>query len=191
MSIELLMQILSSDDPSSLIKANEEYVFKVIPELAICKGFNQNNPWHVYDVYEHILKVLENVPENLTARLAALFHDVGKPEVYHADEQGIGHFFGHWEKSKEIFDKFASKYQIDAPLSATVSKLIYYHDINFAKLTQDEFNDIVLKFTSDEIKLLFAIKRADLLAQNPRFHTLLNDYDVQEAQTLSLMSLSS
>ena len=65
----------------------------------------QKNIWHVYDVYEHILHVIDGVPNNITLRLAALFHDIGKPFVYKEDENGVGHFYGHWNKSKEIFEK--------------------------------------------------------------------------------------
>ena len=92
MSINGLFSILLSEKPSILIKQNEEDIFKLIPELKRCKGFNQNNPWHPYDVYEHILHVVDNVDNDLILRLIALFHDIGKPEVYKEDEQGIGNF---------------------------------------------------------------------------------------------------
>ncbi len=185
MNIEFLEDILMSDTPSALIKDNEEQITVLIPELKRCKGFNQNSPWHIYDVYEHILKVVDLVPENKTVRFTALFHDVGKPEVYYADEKGIGHFFGHWERSAEIFEAFCKRQEVDADFASCVLDLIYYHDINFDKLTDEETEAILKKFDSEKLKLLFTVKRADLLAQNPEYHYLLANYEAQEKRALA------
>ena len=82
-----LFKILLSDKPSDRIKNNEKEIFEFIPELKDCKGFNQNNDWHVYDVYEHILHVVDYVEEDLILRLTALFHDIGKPLSYTEDSK--------------------------------------------------------------------------------------------------------
>lgn len=175
-----LYQIILSEKPSVLIKENEDYIFSLIPDLKKCKGFKQNNPWHIYDVYEHILHVIDGVPNNLNVRLAALFHDVGKPNTYTQDENGIGHFYGHWEKSVEIFNSFAEKYSLDDELKRSVANLIFYHDFNFEKVNQDILKKIKENFSLEEIELLFALKRSDLLAQTSQYHNLLENYDKQE-----------
>ena len=77
-----LIEILLSDDVYDKLKQNEEEVFLLLPELKICKGFAQNNDWHIYDVYEHILHVISETEKNIYLRLSALFHDIGKPYVY-------------------------------------------------------------------------------------------------------------
>ena len=186
MSIELLTDILSSENPMARLIENEEYVLSLIPELAVCKGFQQNNSWHIYDVYEHILRVVEGAPRDFKVRCAALFHDVGKPAVYHADENGVGHFYGHWEKSVEIFEAFAREHGLDGDFIASVSRLIHYHDINLAKLSERKLKGLVETLTAEELTLLFGIKRADLLAQNPIYHGLLADYDVLEARVMAM-----
>ena len=134
MSFKELCNILLSDKPSDNIRVREKELFSLIPELKICKGFNQNSEWHIYDVYEHILHVIDNFSPDILLRLAALFHDIGKPYSYKEDENGIGHFYGHWEVSQKIFNEFASKYNIDKNISDIVSNLIYYHDMNISKL---------------------------------------------------------
>ncbi len=188
--MDLLKHILMAEEPSSLLRANEQYVFSLIPELALCKGFQQNNPWHIYDVYEHILKVVDLVPAKYAIRLAALFHDVGKPAVYRADEQGIGHFYGHWERSLAIFKAFSEDHALAPAFSNTVAHLIYYHDINFGRMSDKELADTVAQLTEEELLMLFAIKRADLRAQNPVYHGLLADYDLQEARALAAKGAS-
>ena len=69
-----------------LIRENEEELFSFIPELGLCKGFNQNNKWHIYDVYEHILHVVSGVDKNKCVRIAAFFIKtvffIFSPKVY-------------------------------------------------------------------------------------------------------------
>lgn len=178
--MDKLYQIILSEKPSILIKENEDYIFSLIPDLKKCKGFNQNNPWHVYDVYEHILHVIDGVPNNLILRLVALFHDVGKPDTYTQDEKGIGHFYGHWVKSTDIFKAFAEQYSLDEELKRSVANLIFYHDISFENVDQDTLDKIRDTFSEKEIELLFTLKRSDLLAQAPQYHNLLGKYNEQE-----------
>ena len=185
MNIDELFSILLSDNPSERIKENEEEIFKLIPELKICKGFNQNNPWHIYDVYEHILHVIDNVDNNIVLRLCALFHDIGKPVVYTEDEKKIGHFYNHWIVSQDIFNRFSSKYNLDNELTKLVSNLIFYHDLNISKLNQDELNKLFEIFSIEQLKMLFEFKKADLLAQNKEYHYLLDDIEKQRKQILS------
>lgn len=185
MDKETLKFILTRDNPSLFIKDNEQWIFKFIPELKKCKGFNQNNIWHPYDVYEHTLHVIDNVENDYILRLTALFHDLGKPETYTEDENGVGHFYGHYQKSKEIFDEFASKQQYEESIRNITSTLIYYHDINIDKMTDEDF-EIMFKYLGrDNLIRLFKFKRADLLAQNEMFHEQkFQDYDRQEKYVL-------
>ena len=169
--------ILQETKPSDAIIKNEDAIFKLIPELKKCKGFNQNNPWHPYDVYNHILHVVDNVDNDLTLRLIALFHDIGKPETYTEDEKGIGHFKNHWLVSQNIFDYYAIKYDIINRKS--ISLLIKYHDYSLDKL-----EEIEKYFTNEELIMLFKIKKADLLAQSSKYHYLLNDIDKKEKELL-------
>ena len=185
MDINELYKIICSDKPSKLIKEKEELIFNMIPELKVCKGFEQNNIWHIYDVYEHILHVLDNVSPNVVMRLSALFHDIGKPVAYTVDENNVGHFYKHWEYSKEIFNSFAIKYNIDGEIIDKVSNLVYYHDKNIDKLSDSEIDEMVSIFGYEGIKNLYELKKADLLAQNSKFHYVLDKYKIQEEKLLN------
>lgn len=185
--LEFLIEILSNDKPSELIKRNEEKIFELIPELFVCKGFNQNNIWHIYDVYEHILHVVDGVDNNLILRMVALFHDVGKPFVYTEDENGIGHFYNHWNKSKEIFLEFIGGCAINKYFINIVSNLILYHDLNIDKLNDEEIVDLINILGKDGIDMLFNLKQSDLLAQNSEFHYLLDNYREQKTKIFNLI----
>lgn len=184
MTINDLYEILLSNNPSIQIKNNEKELFRLIPELEKCKGFNQNNDWHIYDVYEHILHVVDYVDNDIILRLAALFHDIGKPLVYKEDINGVGHFYGHWTKSQDIFDLFALTHGIDDNIGFMVSNLILFHDKNIGKLNDYDLNGLYKLFGYNGIELLFKLKDADLLAQNSKYHYLLNDYEEQKKKIL-------
>ena len=98
----------------------------------------------------------------------------------------------YWDKatfvkrSSLIFDEFANKNNIDEDTRLAVTKLIFYHDLNFGRFDDSQLDEITTKFNSDEIRMLYNLKRADILAQNEKFHALkLDEYDNQEEELLS------
>ncbi len=184
MTLEELYKILLSDDVIEKIKEHEQEIFEMIPELETCKGFKQNNPWHVYDVYEHILRVVEGVPKEKQIRLAALFHDVGKPQCHTTDSEGIDHFKGHWKYSLRFFLEFANNYYVDVNTVSLVSKLVFYHDYRFKNDDDTKIKVITDNFDDNELKQLYDLKRADLLAQNSDYHYLLDELNKQEELVL-------
>ena len=191
MTAEELCELLMQDKPSEAIKSREAEVFELIPILKDCKGFDQQNEWHIYDVYEHILHVVDNVPTDIILRLAALFHDVGKPKTYTEDENGKGHFYGHWEVSQKIFDEFAKIYDIDKSITDRVSNLIYYHDRSIDNLDGDRFREVYDRLGYDGLKELYELKESDLLAQNEKYHYILDDYYNQRERLLIKIKNSS
>ena len=180
MTVDELFVILTMDKPSKYLSSKLDDLFLLIPELGKCKDFDQHNTeWHLDDVLTHIFKVVDDVPNNLPTRLAALFHDVGKPYSFTQDENGVGHFYGHWDKSRAIFLDFAIKNNINSNLKELVEKLILYHDKNFGKSSDEEIIRFTEIFSEEEMHMLYRIKRADLLSQNPKHHDLINDYNKQ------------
>lgn len=144
-----------------------------MPELKVCNGFNQHNEYHIYDVFEHILHLLDEVENNYILRIAALFHDIGKPNSFTLDEEGVGHFYGHWNESNKIFNKYASKLDINEEEIKLINDLIFYHDLGFNDDNLDDFQDIF----KDNIYLLISLKSADILAQNPKYYNRLDELD--------------
>ena len=100
------------------------------------------------------------------------------------DENNIGHFYDHWTKSSEIFLNFSKKYKFPVDLTNEVKKLVYYHDINISKLNREELNKFLDEFSVDEINMLYEIKKSDLLAQSPKYHYLITEYDLQKENLL-------
>lgn len=97
------------------------------PELAVCVGFEQNR-FHKADVFEHTLEVVENVEADLTLRLAALFHDIGKPPTMTLDEvDGDRHFFKHEVVGAELTEQLMSRLRYSNEMIRDVSELVRLH----------------------------------------------------------------
>ena len=143
----------------------------VIPEMQSCYGFPQNG-WHRYDVFTHILKVLSYTAErsdSLTMRLAALFHDIGKPASLTIDEEGKRHFYGnrsdiptHWDAGANITYKRLSELRYDKQTIKDVCTLVRNHmNINKDGLSPKAIRKRLNKVGYDMLINLVELKRAD------------------------------
>ena len=78
-----LLKLLTANRPSIGFEAMREggLLAVLLPEIQSGVGVEQNE-WHAYDVYTHTMATLDAAPPgDLLVRLAALFHDVGKPQT--------------------------------------------------------------------------------------------------------------
>lgn len=84
---EELVKVFSWKNPFGYICLLDELnILKILfPELHACKNNIQPIRYHPFDTYNHTLlalHVLQNTDVNYLAKLAMLYHDVGKPEQY-------------------------------------------------------------------------------------------------------------
>lgn len=98
------------------------------PELEDMYGVTQNI-YHLYDVWTHSLKALESLPDEaeLTLRLAALFHDIGKPATRSVDENGQVHFYTHQYAGAKIAREVLNRLRFPNEIISRVVKIIEMH----------------------------------------------------------------
>lgn len=127
----ILEEILLSDKPSEgiykLIETGQ--IDMIMPELLKLKGFDQKTPYHDKDVLDHTMAVVDAIEPKLTLRMAALLHDISKPECFTVDEKGRGHFYGHHLKSAVESEKILKRLGYDDNFVSEVFVLIKYHYI--------------------------------------------------------------
>lgn len=162
---------------NKILIANPKYVNNLIniglidcflPELIECRDVNQQNPHHIYNVLDHIIKSTENIEKSLHLRITMLFHDIYKPKCKTVDENGIGHFYSHEKKSAEMAMKILRRLKYDNDLINKVVILIRYHDRVIA--TSKSIKKILKEIGEDAFYDLLKVKEADLSAQAPMFH---------------------
>ncbi len=100
---------------------------QVIPELEPTVGFDQKNPHHDTDLYTHLCRTVERVPAEPGLRWAALLHDVGKPDTFSLDEQSVGHFYGHAQRSAQMAEEILFRLKAPTELRQRVVFLIRHH----------------------------------------------------------------
>ena len=97
-----LCKMMECDTPSVAIKRLDGcgLLDKILPEIYRLKGVKQGVQ-HFGDVYEHTLATLDKTHPVALHRLAALFHDCGKPATFMV-KQGAIHFYNHENVSGAI-----------------------------------------------------------------------------------------
>ncbi len=97
----------------------------IVPELYKCIGVEQNQ-YHKDDVFDHILEVVKNTEPNLVARLASLFHDIGKPDTKSSNETGV-HFYHHEDRGGNIAREAMQRLKYPNDITSAVSKIVDMH----------------------------------------------------------------
>jgi tRNA nucleotidyltransferase (CCA-adding enzyme) len=135
---------------------------EIIPEIQPMVNFEQNNPYHCYDVLKHTLFSVGYAPRDLIIRLTMLLHDIAKPHCY-TEENGIGHFHKHPKLSSEMAKNILTRLKYDHHTINQVTQLILYHDISF--LPSPKFVKKWLgKLGVDSFHKLLEVRYADTMA---------------------------
>lgn len=163
-----LTKILLCDTPSKGIKLLEEMelIPIILPELVPSIGFDQHNPHHDKDVFGHTLCVLDKTPANLKLRLAALFHDVGKPSCFSIDEKGIGHFYDHNKVGAKISENALERLKCPKELSKNVSILVREHMTHHSNFSDRGLKRLIRRVGLENINELFYLQKADRSCSN-------------------------
>ena len=130
---EYIEQLLTAPDQlSAMDKGTLKRIFG--SEVARMRGYDQNNPHHCYDLLTHTVKTIEGLAcfcRDQAAlpllRVAALLHDVGKPQVMRMKE-GRSVYYGHAERSAQIARPLLSAMGYTAEETARILFFVTHHD---------------------------------------------------------------
>lgn len=159
-----LMKLLGGNYITKILLEYSDVIAEVIPEIQPCVGFNQNNRYHCYDVYEHMVHAVENGITPIE-KFALLIHDIGKPHCYTEDEKG-GHFYGHPAISEEMAKDVVSHLKFDNDSKKTILELVKYHDIEIP-ITKKSVLKLLNRLGEERALQLMDVKLADILAHAP------------------------
>ncbi|MGE4548185.1 MAG: CCA tRNA nucleotidyltransferase [Intestinibacillus sp.] len=180
-----------------VLRAFPDVLAQFCPELRPMFGFAQHNAHHLYDVWEHTVRVVEAVPDGVQLRLAALLHDSGKPASFTMDERGVGHFYGHPKISALLAHKLLVRLRFDHETRAAVVRLVEYHDRRL-DLDPARMRRRLHALGEARVRQLLVLKKADCvgrgthreyIAELCRAEAMLNDMLAQN-QCFSLRQLA-
>ena len=108
MNLDTLIALLKTADSIEKIDVHREEIAQLIPAISSMIGYDQMNSTHQYDLWFHSLHTVLNLPRNEECDmlyLAALLHDIGKPECRckgtKVEDKNM-HYYGHPAKSMQI-----------------------------------------------------------------------------------------
>jgi len=162
-----ITKILLTDNVENTFHLMEETgVLEIIlPDISKMVGVTQNHPFHIWDLFTHTLKSVENIDKNIILRWAMLLHDVGKVDTKFIDENDIDRFHGHAKKSAEIADKVLTELKFDNSTKNVIIELVEQHD-NLI-LPESKYVRRAIARLNIDLDLLLQVQTADTLAQNP------------------------
>ena len=194
------IKIIMSDNPrlgiSLLVECGLADIF--LPEIPKLK-LEIDEHHHHKDVYEHSLTVLEQAialevrlgAANLTLRLAALLHDIGKPKTKALIPEGGVSFHHHEVVGAKMTKERLRTLRFDNNIIKDVGQLVFLH-LRFHGYGSGEWTDsAVRRYVRDAGELLdhlHLLTRADCTTRNQKKAQLLaNTYDQLEQRIKELM----
>lgn len=169
------------------------WLLKILPEIEDCRQQTQNNPWHIYNVLDHILVSVEEINKlsttfnNKDKRLLSyvmLLHDIGKPEHHiKVDRNGleVDIFPNHQMASEKIASRVLKDFKFNEIETTVIKKLVEQHDyfmhtfkneifsierfMKEAEKNITNFNKIGNGYKINQMLILVSL--ADNMAQNP------------------------
>ena len=161
-----MTRLLLGKGAHNVLREFSDVIGVFIPEILPMIGFDQMNPHHHLDVWEHTLHVLENCPRETVFRWSALFHDIAKPECAFMGKDKKRHFNGHQKKSADIANAVMSRLKCDNATKRAVVTLVENHD-QFFRGGMPEMRRVVGRLGVDITKQILAFRVCDTMAQSP------------------------
>ncbi|MDR2662675.1 MAG: HD domain-containing protein [Treponema sp.] len=179
---ELDKTIASPSPQTGFIVMEETGLLKLIlPELDACRGIEQRG-YHRFDVLDHSLLACAYAARkgfSQEVRMAALFHDLGKPRVRnfvpsgdsHGDPEdfsggpgpkGIWTFYNHEKESVRLAEGIMRRFRYPNAVTAKVLRLIAAHMFSYDETwTDSAVRRFLIRTGEDLLGELFELRLAD------------------------------
>ena len=147
----------------------------IIHEFKATYDFNQCNPHHNLDLFNHIISVVSKVPADLELKYSALLHDIAKPVVQTFDEKGIAHYKTHEIVGADMARDILTRLKLPVKLIDTVAEIIKKHMVLYKDVTDKKFNKLLSEMGYDNLWRLIEHCIADNESKNEEVVSTEND----------------
>ncbi|MBR1638703.1 MAG: HD domain-containing protein [Treponema sp.] len=176
-------KILLTEKPSAALKMLEETgILNIfIPEFKICRGCIQSDyrAFHKFDVLDHLFYACDGAAEyagkKLNVRLAALFHDIGKPESKKISSQQVLNengekteiqtitFYNHEAAGEKITRRIMTRLKFSNEMIDSVCHLVKEHMFHYESSWSDAaVRRFIIRARLECMEDLFDLRMADM-----------------------------
>lgn len=160
-----LSNMLTSGKPvHDIFMEFSDVISALFPDFKKMVNAPHNNPWHIHDLYEHCVCVIDACETNrFDIKLAAMFHDIGKPDCRTHDEvTGFDHFYKHPFRSHDICEvAFERDLRLSNKDRDNALTLVAIHDIE-VKITDNSIRRMIVNYGEDLVRAWLILKKADV-----------------------------
>lgn len=164
-----ILQIFSGNFlTETLLKMHENNELEVIfPFVKEIKRIPPNSHHHL-DLVNHSIETVKNIrTNNPLLKIAAFYHDIGKPSTWTIEPQGRHRFIGHDIKGAELAKKELYELKFSNKQIAYISKMIKYHIYPASLINCNDNKKAYARFIrklGNETPDIIELSRADRLA---------------------------
>ncbi len=158
-----LTKLLTGPGVVQVLETYGHVLSAVLPEIAPTMGFLQRHPCHNRDVWGHTVEALGYSQPDPVIRWALLLHDLGKPDCFTQDAQGVGHFYGHPKRSEALARDILTRLHADRASTETICTLVLRHDEG-GPVNRKVVRRWIGRFGPELLLQLLEVKRCDCLA---------------------------
>ena len=139
-----------------------------LPEFTVCRNCIQSDirGFHEFDVLDHLFYATDGAPKDIVLRLAALFHDIGKPKAKKVESSPSGDlytFYNHENYSSEIAEKVLVRLKFPNTIVDDVSHLVKQHMFHYESTWSDAaVRRFIIRVKPEYIEKLFDLRLADV-----------------------------
>ncbi len=162
---ELNKLLVRAEKPSSGFRLMQQtgLLREILPELENTVGVEQPGGYHKYNVFEHTLQTIDAAPKRLHLRLAAMFHDIAKPQAKREVEGGAT-FYGHEKTGARLASKVMKRLRYSTEIIKNVVMLVDRHMFTTG-VTDKGMRRLIRRVGQELIFDLLDLRRADVIAQ--------------------------
>lgn len=188
-----LVKLLGGKGVEKILSEYKDVIFGIIPELRAEDGFPQNTPYHIYDVWTHTIKVVGAIRNEPAFRVAALLHDIAKPECLRVDEKGIAHFKTHEYYGAKKAEEIMKRLHFSNAEINRIYNIILLHNTRHDGV-KTHIAHFCAQHSTENVRDSLELIRADAHGKNPdyfgieiqRYQTALEQIDEIERDNLPM-----
>ncbi len=169
-----LFGLLAAKSANGVIRALEflrdtGLLGRIIPEYKPCIAYDQQNPYHHLTLENHVFEAVHYAVSrnaSLNARVALLFHDIGKPATQSFGADGVAHYYRHEDIGADMTRAILERLRCSNEILHSVVKLVREHmrppKKSSAKTLRRWMNTL-----NEDWRIALEVREADMIAHKP------------------------